>query len=244
MKSIISILLLFILPLSIYGQSDTVKILSTSGLVDGSHIKPYSNKWRVYGIDEKGNETLQTIWTDYVQTIKMDGKQLISRTQELYSPELNLQEVWTNLFEQKTMLPLRASQLRTNGTFLYQEFDGPQVKVRQKLEGKEVTEVLHNYEVSPYDWTLYGVLLSALPLKVDWTGSIPTLNAQDQSKAAWLNVHVASKETLTTEDGRKFTTLKVVTDRGLVFWLAKKAPYVIQLELQPTPKQKILWRMY
>ncbi len=240
----ITVLLLLVVCQSLFGQTETITVTANSKYLSGSHLKPYSNKWKVYAMDQDGSRQFQTVWTDYVHEFELNGKKVMSRTQELYSPEMHLQQVWTNLFEKETMLPIRASQFRTNSSFLYQEFDGSTVTVHQRNPGSEKSETTFDYQLVPYDWTMYGVLLSGLPFKQGWSGRIPTLNFQNASENSWLAVEIISHEKLTTEDGRTIKTTKVRTDRGLTFWLSKKAPYVIQLELLQPNNTRLQWIMY
>jgi hypothetical protein len=229
---------------SLGAEKDTVRITTQYNVFDGGFIRPYSNKWKVYFLEGDNEPVLERIWTDYMQSITIDNVDYLSRTQELYGAELELQEVWTNLFVQKTMLPKRASQMRMDGTYQYIEFESKQVKIKIKQAEIEERLLTHTYEYVPFDWSLYGVLLSALPLKTGWVGKFPILDFQSENKAAWLLVTIQGKESIITEDGRVFETFKIVTNQGLSFWVSKKAPYVIQLELQREEGQKNLWTMY
>ena len=212
--------------------------------LDGSHLKPYSNKWKMYAVDKDGNETLVRIWTDFVQNIKLDGKAYISRVQELYDTEMHLQDLWTNLFERESMRPYRASQFRTSGDFQYLEFLGMQVETKVQSGDSAPKDQEFKFDKLVHDWTLYGILLSAIEFKKGASTTLPVFMPQAPNQAGQLVATVEGKESVTDENGKVHNTWKVSTNFGLTFWLSKKAPYVIQLVLPGQNGSHNIWRMF
>ncbi|WP_340075904.1 hypothetical protein [Leptobacterium sp. I13] len=246
-----SILFLFTLLLgvaNVYGQTSPDKtygkITPHDHILWGDHLRPYSNKWKVYIVDKDGNETFQRVWTDYMQAIELNGKTYMSRTQELYSPEMELQEIWTNLFEREAMHPLKSAQLRMNGSHTYISFNENEVATSIKQPNEEAVSKTHTFDQALYDWSLYGILLSGAPMKKGWTAAVPVYTPQSPEETYWLEMEVVDREKVTTDNGKQMNTWKVLTNTGLIFWLSEKAPYVIQLELQLQNDSKMVWRMY
>lgn len=212
--------------------------------LNGTHLKPYSNKWKMYAVDKDGNETLVRVWTDYVQNIELDGKAYISRIQELYDANMHLQDLWTNLFERESMRPYRASQFRTSGDFQYLEFLGMQVETKVQSGDSPPKDQQYKFDKLVHDWTLYGILLSAIEFKKGESTSLPVFMPQAPNQAGQLVATVEDKETVTDDNGKKHNTWKVTTNFGLTFWLTKKAPYVIQLILPGQNGAYNIWRMF
>lgn len=243
MKKITVIILLALLTTS-FQSAQGQAASDMSQTISGQHLKPYSNKWKLYSVDGQGKETLVTIWTDYAQLIELDRKTYVSRIQELYNPSMQLQELWTNLFEHQTMLPYRASQFKTTGDYTYTEFGMDKVVHSTKTATEAAVNTDYRGDGKTYDWTMYGVLLSGLPFKKGEAYSIPVFSQQAETGKGTIVATIAGKETVTDDNKKQHSTWKVETNAGLTFWLTKKAPYVIQLSYPTQNGGKMLWRMY
>ena len=237
MKSHTPTLITFVMCLFLAGQLQGQSL-------DGSHFKPYSNKWKMYSVDQAGNETLLRIWTDYVQIIDIEGTTYVSRIQELYGPEMHLQELWTNLYEKVTLLPYRASQFKTNGDYQYFEFDQNSVALKTQIGYKAPEDNTFETGSQVYDWTLYGILLSGVDFKKGHSTTLPIFMPQGTNGKASLQVTVEGEEVVTDDTGKQHNTWKVNTSFGLTFWLTKEAPYVIQLILPGQGGSYNIWRMF
>jgi len=232
----------------------TVKLIALLSIVsshvafaqqlDGTHFKPYSNKWKMYSVDKDGKETLFRIWTDYAQIIDLDGKTYVSRIQELYDAEMHLQDLWSNLFEKESLVPYRATQFRTSGDYQYFEFD--KTSVATKVQTGTTAPADNTFETGSqtYDWTLYGILLSGVDFKKGNTTTLPIFIPQAPNGKGSLRITVEDQETVKDDQGREHKTWRVSTSFGLTFWLTKEAPYVIQLTLPTQGGGYNIWRMF
>lgn len=198
----------------------------------------------MYAVDAQGNESLVRIWTDYAQTIDLNGKRYISRIQELYGPEMHLQELWTNLFEYETLLPYRASQFKTTGDHLYLEFEKDKVNSSTKSGNSDAIKKAYSLDEPVYDWTMYGVLLSGIPFSKGSVTELPVFNQQAATGKVKLVATVVDQESIQDDRGQVHSTWKVSTNFGLTFWLTKAAPYVIQLTLPTQNGGHMIWRMF
>jgi len=107
-----TLILVFILAGSnLISAQDTLYVNPKSNLIDGSFIQPYTNKWQVSVVDENGNKSTVRIWTDYAQILEIESEDYLHRVQDLYSPNMELQETWINVVVKENLLPRRfASQ--------------------------------------------------------------------------------------------------------------------------------------
>ena len=233
--------LLFQIVLIGNSQQDTLLITPTNGLLDGSIIRDYTNKWKVTLVKPNGEEVPNKIWTDYGQIIELEGKKYFHRVQDLYDPQMNLQDTWINMVEHKSLLPVSFTTLKPDGKFSHYQYKDNTVKGRNSLNPKDsliVTEIDFGQKV--YDWKLYGLLLVGLPLKEGLIAKIPF---SGPNSLQWLNVHVIGNETLTLPNRKKIQTWKVETNQNITFWISKSAPYVIKLDLQFANGAKLVWEV-
>ena len=244
MKVLKTLILSLLITTSALAQGTAIDITASSNIITGDHFKPYSNKWKMYAQDAQGNETIIRIWTDYAQTISLNGKKYVSRIQELYDANMQLVDLWTNLFEHKTLLPYRASQFKTNGNHLYLEFDGDEVKSSTKAGNADAVLKTHKMTQPVYDWTMYGVLLSGLPFKKGQAYNLPIFSQQSPTGQGTLVATVEDKEMIKDDNGKSYSTWKISTNVGLVFWVTKKAPYVIQLTSPGQNGGQTIWRIF
>ncbi len=238
---ILLVLVFLLLRIQTWAQKDTVVVNFDSGILNGKLIRDYTNTWKVTYVDAQGKETPNKIWTDYGQVIKLDGKSYFHRVQDLYDPNMNLQDTWINMVEHESLIPVSFSTLNPKGGFLYYQFEGNKIRgsTNQVKEG-EVTEIDIELEEQVYDWNLYGMLLVGLPMQKGFVAKIP-FYAQQSGGLNWMTVSVIDTEALTLPDGENIQTWKVATDQRLTFWLSRDAPYVIKLELQLQNNSKLVW---
>jgi len=241
LKRIILGALLFQISLFGYSQQDTLLIIPGSGLLDGSVIEPYTNKWKVTLVKPDGEKGPNKIWTDYGQIIELEGKQYFHRVQDLYDPQMNLLDTWINMTEHKSLLPVSFSTLRPDGKFSHYQYSENIVSGRNTLNPRDslvVKEIDFGQKV--YDWNLYGMLLVGLPFKKGLIAKIPF---SGPSSLQWLIAHVTDKETFTLPNNSKISTWKVVTNQNLTFWISESAPYVIKLDLKLATGAKLVWEV-
>jgi hypothetical protein len=94
-----------------------------------------------------------------------------------------------------------------------------------------------------FDWNLYGMLLVALPFEVGKTYELQVWLPNVNEVGTVLS-KIEAEETIITLSNKKFDTFRISTDKGLTFWLTKKAPYVIQLQLNQPNGARRMWYMF
>ena len=242
-----SILLLFIIsvvfPIASYSQK-VIPVKPGSALMDGSFIVAYTNKWKVVVENADGSSQDALIWTDYAQLMTVDGKKYLHRVQDLYSPSYNLVDTWINMVEHKTLKPWQFQAVNPEGSVSFLEFLEKSIvsnsNRNQNIDMKMDTVDISN---SLFDWNLYGMLLVGLPFEIGSTYALPVwLPGSDQEGT--VKATRESKKTISTLSNETIETVKVSTDKGLTFWLTKKAPYVIQLQLDQQNGARRMWYMF
>ncbi len=228
----------------VYGQVDTLHIEVGGRWIDGTKIKPYTNKWKVSFIDSSGNVSLNRIWTDYSQIIELEGKKYLHRVQDLYSPKMELQDTWINMVDYKTLVPKSFSTITPKGSFTYYEFENGKIEGHtNKNQDNELKEVNTDLNESVFDWNLYGILLLGLPLKEDLVAKLPFYNSRTNSRD-WLVASVVGKSKLKLPGGEETLCWELTTNQNLTFWISEEAPYVIKLELALPNSSKLVWEMF
>jgi len=241
LKKLLVSVILFTVALQTSAQQDTLVITHQNNVLNGERITDYTNKWKVTFVDAEGKETPNKIWTDYGQIISLDGKKYFHRVQDLYDPQMNLQDTWMNMVEHKTLVPVSFSTLNPKGGFAHYQFNGAKItgNTNQATEG-EVTEINLALEEKVFDWNLYGMLLVGLPFKVGLVAKLP-FYAPQQGGLGWIAATVVGGESVKMPDGTSIQTWKVLTNQRLTFWISEQAPYVIKLELQLQNDAKLVW---
>lgn len=230
------------LSITVFGQKDTLVISYGDERLNGKFLTNYTNKWKVTFVNADGSTIPNRIWTDYGNIIELDNKSYLHRVQDLYDPQMNLQDTWINMVEQKTLAPQIFTSISPNGTHRHYKFNGNNIsgKVKQPNEEAIATDTTFNQGV--YDWNLYGMLLVGLPLAEGLIARIPIYSAQTNG-LDWLTANVVGREDAQLDNSKSISTWKVITDKSLTFWLTKSAPYVIKLELQLPNDTKLIWEM-
>ncbi|HNP16811.1 MAG TPA: hypothetical protein PKL31_00145 [Fulvivirga sp.] len=240
----IAVILLLLLSYSVQAQPDTLLLKPGNTIIDGTIIKPYTNKWKVTYFDAQGKAVPNKVWTDYGQIIELDDKQYFHRVQDLYDPKMNLLVTWINMVELNTLLPVSFSTLSPSGGFSYYQFDGNHIigSANNQSKEREIISIDKTLAESVYDWNMYGMLLIGLPLKEHLIAKLPYASTPS-GELKWLVAHVTGKDQLSVPNNKTITTWKVETNQNLTFWLSKKAPYVIKLEAYLPNNTKMVWEM-
>lgn len=227
-----------------YTQEDPIIIRPGDKLINGQKIKPYTNKWKVSFINAEGVSTPNKIWTDYGQIIELNDGNYFHRVQDLYDPQMNLQDTWINMVELNTLKPVSYTSIKPDGQYAHYQFDGDKItgSSNQNPENRKV-DIDVQLKESVFDWNLYGMLLIGLPMKERLNVKIPFYSVQ-ANDLSWLTAKVIGNETLKLLDGNTMNVWKVNTDKGLTFWLSESAPYVIKLELKLQNDAKLLWEVF
>ena len=243
-KTFLVIFLLIQFSIFASAQQDTIVILPGSKLVNGSIIKPYTNKWKLQISTPEGKVIPRGVWTDYGQIIELENKKYFHRIQDLYGPDMNLNDTWTNMVELETLIPVRFSTINPTGGFSYYIFEGNKITGTTNLNVKEKDITIDSIDLDEnvFDWNLYGMLLVGLPLKNNFIAKLPFYDSATKS-LQWLAVHVKEQEQIVCNN-HEFTTWKIDTNKKLTFWISETAPYVIKLELELKDKAKLVWEVF
>ena len=222
---------------------DTLLIAPEKGLLDGTIINDYTNKWKVTLITANGQNIPNKIWTDYGQVIDLNGENYFHRVQDLYDPQMKLQDTWINMVKHKDLIPISSSTFQPTGLFSFTAYEGAKAKFRSNISSGDSTTVESSidYGRPVYDWSLYGMLLVGLPFEKGLVAKMPIAGTDSMQ---WLNIHVSNRETLVLPDGNEIDTWKIETNQRLIFWISESAPYVIQLELALQNNAKLVWEMF
>ena len=228
---------------STFAQNDTLVLSVGDKLIDGTIIKPYTNKWKLTIVSGKGNSRPNGIWTDHGQIIELNGIKYFHRVQDLYDANMNLTDTWINRVELNTLKPLSFQTINPNGGFSFYKFYDKKVKIITNLNNEKTTIESEAKLVSEvFDWNLYGMLLAGLPLKKGMIMKLPFYNNKI-SKQQWLTTYVEGTEKIKVGD-KNLLTWKIITNQKLVFWMSKKSPYVIKLTLDIGNNSYILWEAF
>lgn len=238
------LLLAFLLQLSqvAISRQDTLLITPENGQIDGSIIRPYTNKWKVTYITPEGKSVPNKIWTDYGQVIELDDKKYFHRVQDLYDPQMNLLDTWINMVEHRTLIPVSKSTLKPSGMFSHVQFNGTSASLQTNMKSADstITKGQMDYSRKIYDWSLYGMFLVGLPFEEGMIAKMPILGTDSLQ---WLHVHIIKNESLLLPNDKKINTWKVETNQQLTFWISESAPYVIKLILNLPNGAKLVWEM-
>ncbi|HKF55452.1 MAG TPA: hypothetical protein VKJ45_08415, partial [Blastocatellia bacterium] len=120
--------------------------------------------------------------------------------------------------------------------WVHRDFDGATVRYRRgkspDKSNAETGQLKMDEPVFDYHGGLYGLLLSAFPLKEGFTATIPTLS-EDQDLFEWTTFTVRKPEPVEAGPGKQVMAWPVEIDEAnkshLVFWISKEAPYIIKL---------------
>lgn len=244
LKSVCMIIIILLNVDTILGQTGTQKILPGNKEVNGKHLKPYTNKWKVTLITPKGDKRFFQVWTDYLQKIELNGKTYIHRIQDIYDTKENLLKTQMNFVNEENLVPVRASIVGTDGSYNFFEFSDSHVmgNYTSQVDKEKVLKFDKTFNCGVLDWSLYGILLAGLPLKVGFHATLPIYEFPNPEDG-WLTVDVNEMEQVKTIGGETISTFKVETNQDMVFSISKNAPYVIKLVYKTPKGATLIWDM-
>jgi hypothetical protein len=225
-------------------QNDTIVVNYGDKLIDASFFENYTNEWKMSFFDKDNKLTKVQRWTDFGNIYKKNSQVYFHRIQEIYNDKDSLLTLYLNTAKIPSLKPVQNATFSTNGTFNYSEFKAEKVKIKGILNPKklDLKQALKTLKISVYDWTLYGTLLASLDLKVGNVYTLPVFSMQNKNNYSSLIVSVLKEDTIETLSHKTFKTYKIDTNNGLVFWVTKQKPYVIQL-IYTLPNGLIKWEM-
>jgi hypothetical protein len=226
----------------LYAGSARVEVGDAS--MTGSHLKPYTNLWKLTQQKPGGKVEEVGTWSDLLESTNYKGQPAMKRTQIAKYEKKGIQLTFVSVFDPKTMKPFAFDYSRSdNGNVRHVEF-GPGVAIYRHTDatGVKPEEATAKLDRDVFDFYggMYGVLISALPLASGYEAEIPAL---DTNKMAidWVSVRVKGRETVPAGAGKKAETWVVETPTKLygrmTWWVRKEPPYVIKAVLE-VPKSE------
>src|SRR5437868_3867365 len=91
---------------------------------DGSIIHPYTNAWKFSVTPPDGITREQGIWSDQVEAVTFNGRKAMQRTQVAKYNKKNIEITTVNVFDPKTMQPLRMDWKKDEGNYNHRVFNG------------------------------------------------------------------------------------------------------------------------
>jgi hypothetical protein len=219
-----------------------MKVHVGDSIVNGAVLKPYKNQWRVSVATPAGKVVPDAaLWTDQLEFIQVNGRQCLQRTQ-VATFKKDGQVVGktrtVNIFEPQTMAPVSRAFERVvdqSGTkdFTHIEFRDDKLHFERSANGKTERQE-GKLETAAFDFYggLYGLLLSALPLKTGFSATLPSVD-EDAPTVSWVTIKVTGEEP--TSAGPRGTIKAWVVEAEsnlgpMKFWLSQDAPYILRLE--------------
>ena len=207
--------------------------------ITGSHLKPYTNLWKLTQQKPGGPVEESGTWSDSLESTVYNGRPAMKRTQIANYKNKAIKLTFVSVFDPKTMKPFVFDYSRSdNGNVRHVEF-GPDAVVYRHTDSTgakpEEARVKLDRDVFDFYGGMYGLLISTLPLADNYAAEIPTL---DTNKMAidWVPVRVKGRETVPAGAEKKAETWVVETPTKLygrmTWWVTKEPPYVIKAVLE------------
>ena len=215
------------------------KINVNDPTVDGSSLHPYTNLWKLSVTTAAGKTMTMGAWTDELKWVEVEGKKYLQRTQiAAFSQGRATSTV--NVFDSKSMAPIRSDWRSLDGGFNHREFGATGVKYRHTDKAQNgppdlshVIEGVQKLDVPVFDFYggMYGLLLAAMPLREGFTGTIPSIDENSDTQS-WVSFTVTGQERVAAGAGKSVQAWVVESETNLgtmKFWISKDAPYIIRL---------------
>ncbi|HYX53574.1 MAG TPA: hypothetical protein VE783_08980 [Candidatus Limnocylindrales bacterium] len=227
-------------------ESAPQRVLVGDPQINGTGFKPYKNLWRTRLTHPDGKTLEMGSWSDLLTADKLNGREVLRRTQISLTPEAFTMTI--NTFDAHTLAPISTDwgPVGPDGGIsperhFHRDFNGSQIHVHvvspQVPSG--VRDDQTKLETAPFDFYggMYGLILAALPLKEGYSGTFPSV-LEFQEKQDWVSFRVAGKERLDAGQKGAVETWKIdaTTAFGkMYFWITQEPPYIIKL-VNVTPK--------
>jgi len=181
-------------------------------------------------------------WTDRLQTIVIDGKSYLQRTQIATFKRKNGQVGATtetiNVFDPNTLAPISrrfTQHIASTGKNSIDEttFVGDALTTKSTSSGK-TTVTTSRSKTRAFDFYggVYALLWVALPLRPGFSATFPSYGETDAAKVTTVAYHVVGTETIAdgAEGSVKTWRIECNSDIGpLTYWVSDKTPYIIRM---------------
>ena len=206
--------------------------------VNGSFLRPYTNRWR-FAIEKPGSAPVDGgTWSDAMETTSYAGRPALKRTQVAqYKNGIRL--TFVNVFDPKTMASLTFDYSRSDtGETRHLEVDDKTLRFRRSpgTGDEPAQDYVARVDRRIFDFYdgMYGILLDAFPLREGYEVSFPAFDS-DRASLDWVRLKVTGRETVSAGEGKSADTWVVHVETQLygssTWWLTREAPYVIRATL-------------
>jgi len=249
---IMSAVLVSLLPAIVLAATPARQPISVrvgDGTLDGSFLQPYNNAWfysvRVAG----GPQVPQGIWSDHMQWTTVDGRQAMLRVQGTTYVK-GLSTVILNVFDPRTLAPIRSETHNIDGSVLRRTFAGTHVTTETLANARDsAAPRATDLPGAVYDFNggMFGILMAALPFEEGLKGTLPAI-ADDEARPTAEPFEVLRQEEVDAGARGKVKAWVVDSARPgkytMRFWVTKSAPYVIRLVMTDVEHDRVLtWDM-
>jgi hypothetical protein len=219
-----------------------IRVQVGDSLLNGAALRPYNNQLRVSVTTPQGKQNPDAaLWTDKLEYVQVNGQKCLQRTQ-VATFKQDGQSVGStttiNVFDPKTMAPVSRSFTRhiskTGADDVTKVQFRDHVALFEHTADGKTTSQDAKLDPAVFDFYggLYGLLLSAFPLRPGFSATLPSLD-EDAPTVSWLTFKVTGEE---HADAGPMGTMNVYVVEAesnlgpMKFWLSKQAPYIIRLE--------------
>lgn len=202
----------------------------------GSTLRPYDNAWLFSARDTAGVVHPQGIWSDHVQYVTVEGRQLMERVQGM-TYVTGLSSLSINVFDPATMQPVSSVQHRPDGSSISRTFHGTRVETTRVSRPGETPAITNtDLPTQPYDFYggMWGLLLATMPITQGQSGTFPSID-EDEDIPRTATYQVLGRDWVSAGAHGRVRAWRLTADRPgkyrMTFWLTQAPPYVIALEL-------------
>jgi hypothetical protein len=221
------------------------------GTLDGRMLRAYDNVWAVNVRYRDGRREERGLSSDHVRFREINGRRYLTRVEGSTSVVGNAGAAATaefsmtfNVFDPYTMAPLFGSAASSGNEEERHEFAERHVTVTSRTGSSAETRATIELTEPVYDFHngMTGLLLAALPLRVGYKAVLPGLGERGADAT---EIRVVGQESVSAGHlGVKNTFVVEIgpAPARSVYWISKKAPYVIKAEVR-APDAVASWDM-
>ena len=217
---------------------DARRVEGGDAAVDGTFLRPYTNRW-TFSIERPGSAPVEAgVWTDAMESVSYRGRPALKRTQ-VAEYKKGIRITFVDVFDPKSMALHVFDYTRSdNGESRHLESEDRTIRFERKPGtgddfAQDYVATVEHRVLDFYDG-MYGILVDAFPLRegyeVDFSGF-----DTDRAAVDWIHLRVTGRETVPAGKGKTADTWVVQIETKLygssTWWLSREAPYVIQATL-------------
>jgi hypothetical protein len=203
---------------------DTVQ--AGDAIVDATRLRPFS---LVRRLTMTRGDTVKPFGrqSEQLTSDTLDGQTVLLDVLRFETP--NGTTVDSSWADPHTLRPLRMRS-RNQARVVSLEFGGRSVRSRTTPSTGTPTTLDERLDVQPFEWNLFGLAVSALPLRSGYRTTMPVYVARF-SRIVWYSVEVARDTSLLRPDGQRAPVWEVLaTGDSIVpsarFWVSQRHRFV------------------